>query len=207
MLYGCDVEGWVRQKPTSGSLPHLLLQETSATVPTQATWLAEVSELGPAEASPDAVPSTPHRPLILLTGGTGYVGARLLPLLEQRALPLRCLARRPDRLRAPVKATTEIVQGDVLDVPSLHRALQGVHTAYYLVHLMSSSQDFATQDRQAATNLRGPPPRPESSVSSTLGASATTATRSCPRTCGAAMRSDTFCARPGWTPSSSGRRW
>jgi uncharacterized protein YbjT (DUF2867 family) len=101
------------------------------------------------------LPAHHNRPLILLTGGTGYVGARLLPLLEQRALPLRCLARRPDRLRAPVKATTEIVQGDVLDVPSLHRALQGVHTAYYLVHLMSSSQDFATQDRQAATNFAG----------------------------------------------------
>ena len=42
-----------------------------------------------------------------------------------------------------------------MDVPSLHRALQGVHTAYYLVHLMSSSQDFATQDRQAATNFAG----------------------------------------------------
>ena len=95
------------------------------------------------------LPAHHTRPLILLTGGTGYVGARLRPLLEQRALPLRCLARRPDRLRAPVKATTEIVQGDVLDVASLDRALQGVHTAYYLVHLMSSAQDFATQDRQA----------------------------------------------------------
>jgi uncharacterized protein YbjT (DUF2867 family) len=58
-------------------------------------------------------------------------------------------------LRAAVKPTTEIVQGDVLDVASLDRALQGVHTAYYLVHLMAGSQDFAPADRQAATNFAG----------------------------------------------------
>ena len=69
----------------------------------------------------------PHypRPLLLLTGGTGYVGARLLPLLEQQACRLRCLARRPALLRAAVKPTTEIVQGDVLDVASLGPGLAG----------------------------------------------------------------------------------
>src|SRR4029434_483361 len=99
----------------------------------------------------------PHqpRPPLLLTGGAGYVGARLLPLLEQQACRLRCLARRPALLRAAVKPTTEIVQGDVLDVASLDRALQGVHTAYYLVHRMAGSQDFAPEDRQAATNFAG----------------------------------------------------
>ena len=99
------------------------------------------------------LPTPQPRPLILLTGGTGYVGARLLPLLEQQACRLRCLARRPALLRAAVKPTTEIVQGDVLDVASLDRALQGVHTAYYLVHRMAGSQDFASEDRQAATNF------------------------------------------------------
>ena len=49
--------------------------------------------------------------------------------------------------------TTEIVQGDVLDPASLDEALQGVHTAYYLVHLMSGSKDFEKEDRQAATNF------------------------------------------------------
>ena len=47
----------------------------------------------------------------------------------------------------------EVVQGDVLDPPSLDEALQGVHTAYYLVHLMSGSKDFEKEDRQAATNF------------------------------------------------------
>ena len=92
-------------------------------------------------------------PTILLTGGSGYVGGRLIPLLEQQGVKLRCLARNPEKLRPRVKATTEIVQGDVLDRPSLDRALQGVQTAYYLVHLMSGSKDFEREDRQAATNF------------------------------------------------------
>ena len=96
---------------------------------------------------------TANKPLILLTGGTGYVGGRLIPLLEKQGVRLRCLARNPEKLRPRVQLGTEIVQGDVLDPPSLDRALQGVHTAYYLVHLMSGSKDFEQEDRQAATNF------------------------------------------------------
>ena len=94
-------------------------------------------------------------PTILLTGGSGYVGGRLIPLLERQGVKLRCLARSPDKLRPRVETATEIVKGDVLNQPSLDRALQGVHTAYYLVHLMSGSKDFEREDRQAAMNFAG----------------------------------------------------
>lgn len=94
-----------------------------------------------------------NRPLILLTGGTGYVGGRLIPLLEKQGVRLRCLSRSPEKMRSRVQPGTEIVQGDVLDPASLDRALQGVKTAYYLVHLMSGSKDFEKEDRQAATNF------------------------------------------------------
>src|SRR5688572_13593173 len=94
-----------------------------------------------------------NQPVVLLAGGTGYVGTRLTPLLEQEAVRLRCLARAPDTLRRQVMQTTEIVQGDVLDPPSLDRSLQGVHTAFYLVHLMSGSEDFEKDDRRAAMNF------------------------------------------------------
>ena len=96
-----------------------------------------------------------NRPLILLTGGSGYVGGRLIPLLEKQGVRLRCLARSPEKMRPRVQPGTEIVQGDVLDPASLDRALQGVQTAYYLVHLMSGSKDFEKEDRQAATNFAG----------------------------------------------------
>src|SRR6478672_8269948 len=98
-------------------------------------------------------PEVPNPPVVLLTGGSGYVGGRLIPLLEKQPVVLRCLARNPDKLRPVVKELTQIVRGDVLDPGSLDEALQGVHTAYYLVHLMSGSQDFEKEDRQAATNF------------------------------------------------------
>jgi uncharacterized protein YbjT (DUF2867 family) len=42
-----------------------------------------------------------------------------------------------------------------LEPASLDRALPGVRTAYYLVHLMSGSKDFEKEDRQAAMNFAG----------------------------------------------------
>jgi uncharacterized protein YbjT (DUF2867 family) len=94
-----------------------------------------------------------NRPLVLLTGASGYVGGRLIPLLEQQWVRLRCLARSPEKMRSRVRPATESVQGDVLDAPSLDEALRGAHTAYYLVHLMSGSTDFEKEDRQAALNF------------------------------------------------------
>ncbi len=98
-------------------------------------------------------PDVPNSPVVLLTGASGYVGGRLIPLLEQRPLVLRCLARNPDKLRPSVKETTQIIRGDVLDPASLDVVMKCVQTAYYLVHLMSGSKDFEKDDRQAATNF------------------------------------------------------
>ncbi|MCX6552783.1 MAG: SDR family oxidoreductase [Acidobacteria bacterium] len=87
---------------------------------------------------------------VLVTGGTGYVGGRLIDALERHDADLRCLVRRPDSLRGRVQPTTDIVQGDALDAPSLATALAGVHTAFYLVHSMGATSDFADLDRRAA---------------------------------------------------------
>ena len=92
--------------------------------------------------------------LILLTGATGYIGNRLLPLLQQRNGRLRCLVRNSAVIRSKVSESTEIVQGDVLDRRSLAAALEGVSTAYYLVHTMGCSTDFEKLDRDAAENFR-----------------------------------------------------
>ena len=97
--------------------------------------------------------SKTQHPLILLTGATGYIGGRFLKTLEQAGHRVRCLARRPEFLRPKVGPETEVVRGDVLDPQSLVAALHGVHTAYYLIHSMSSAQDFEAIDRQAAENF------------------------------------------------------
>ncbi len=87
---------------------------------------------------------------ILLTGATGYVGGRLLPLLEESGNDIRCMSRRPESLSHAVAEGTEAVYGDALDAASLNSALAGVHTAYYLVHSMGSDADFEETDRVAA---------------------------------------------------------
>ena len=91
--------------------------------------------------------------MVLLTGASGYVGGRLLPLLEQEPVQVRCLVRAPGAFRAPTAPSTTVVAGDVLDPASLGPALDGVHTAYYLVHLMSGPGDFEAQDRAAAAHF------------------------------------------------------
>lgn len=90
---------------------------------------------------------------VLVTGGTGYVGGRLIPLLEQRGLAVRCLARRPEFLRPRVGSSTEVMAGDVLQPESLVAALQGIDTAFYLVHSMGTGKDFEDEDRTAAKNF------------------------------------------------------
>jgi len=99
----------------------------------------------------DAAEAKP--PFVLLTGATGYVGSRLLPRLQERGCRVRCLTRDKAKLSGSAFSATEVVEGDVLDRPSLVCALAGVQTAYYFVHLMESSPDFVAEDRTAAENF------------------------------------------------------
>jgi uncharacterized protein YbjT (DUF2867 family)/tryptophan-rich sensory protein len=90
---------------------------------------------------------------VLLTGASGYVGGRLLRLLLDRRIPVRCLARRPEFLSPRIPGGVEVVQGDVLDRASLDAAMEGIATAYYFVHSMGAAEDFEEADRRGARNF------------------------------------------------------
>jgi len=94
-----------------------------------------------------------HPGHILLTGATGYIGGRLLPLLVADGWRVRCLARQPEHLFSRVPSGVEVVRGDLLDPASLSAAMQDVVAAFYLVHSMGATGDFETQDRLAAENF------------------------------------------------------
>lgn len=94
------------------------------------------------------------RPVVLLTGATGYVGGRLLRRFRDQDVSLRCLVRDPQKWQPRTDPNIQTVQGDVLQPSSLDAALQGVDTAYYLIHLMSGSNNFEKEDRDAAKNFR-----------------------------------------------------
>jgi uncharacterized protein YbjT (DUF2867 family) len=97
---------------------------------------------------------------ILLLGATGFVGSRLIPELARRNIALRFLVRDPSKVSArfPHLETGEVVQGDLLTGKGVGEALQGIHSAYYLVHSMGGkslfrNMEFAEKDKQAARNF------------------------------------------------------
>lgn len=91
------------------------------------------------------------KPKILVTGASGFIGRRLVArLLAEGYLP-RCLSRRKV---AASSGGVENVIADLLDPDSLRDALDGIDTAYYLVHSLDAGEkDFAARDRAAAENF------------------------------------------------------
>ncbi len=91
--------------------------------------------------------------LVLITGATGYVGSRLTAALREKGLRMRCLVRRPEALGREAASGAEVIAGDVLRVDTLAPAMEGVESAYYLVHSMAERGDFEREDRAAAENF------------------------------------------------------
>lgn len=92
-----------------------------------------------------------ERSTLLITGATGFVGGALLDRLRGQA-PLRALVRDADRLDEA--DDVEVVEADLTDADSIGTALDGIDTAYYLVHSMEAGvTGFADADRESAENF------------------------------------------------------
>ncbi len=92
--------------------------------------------------------------LILVTGATGYIASRLIPLLLDAGYRVRCLARNPERLKARRwYGQVEIVAGDVTRPETLPAAMDGVQAAYYLVHSMAAGHGYHRIDLDSARNF------------------------------------------------------
>ena len=78
--------------------------------------------------------------MLLLTGATGSIGSRLLPLLLERGEDVRCLVREPRRLGAH-RVDVQIALGDLGEMSDpylVRQALRGVDT---VVHLAATIRD------------------------------------------------------------------
>jgi uncharacterized protein YbjT (DUF2867 family) len=90
----------------------------------------------------------------LVTGATGYIGARLVPRLLDEGHQVRALARNPAKLDGvPWRERAEVARGDLTDLDSLVAAFDGVDVVYYLVHSMGSSKSFADEESRSVRNV------------------------------------------------------
>ncbi|WP_413456192.1 SDR family oxidoreductase [Glutamicibacter sp. FR1] len=89
--------------------------------------------------------------LIAVTGASGYIGGRLVPLLLSNGHQVRVFTRDAQRLRdIPWRSQVEVVEGDLQDRGAVARLCKDVDLLYYLVHSMSGTRDFAAQEKACA---------------------------------------------------------
>ena len=93
---------------------------------------------------------------ILLTGATGYIGKRLLPVLVKHGHHVVCCVRDKKRFTAPesIKGSLSVIEIDLLKEESLKNIPEDIDAAYYLVHSMSSSDDYKRLEHLSAVNFR-----------------------------------------------------
>ncbi|MEM5566374.1 SDR family oxidoreductase [Psychroserpens sp. AS72] len=94
---------------------------------------------------------------ILVTGATGYIGKRLIPLLANSDHQVVCAVR--DKLRADKSYaeddTIDVVEADFLKPETLHDIPNDIDVAFYLIHSMSnSSKDFESLEERCAVNFK-----------------------------------------------------
>ncbi len=94
-----------------------------------------------------------QQPIILVSGATGYVGGRLVPILLERNYKVRCMVRDTSIIEGRGWTNIEIVGADVLQYETLLSAMEHVSVAYYLVHSMAGGKGFQERDMISARNF------------------------------------------------------
>ena len=87
----------------------------------------------------------------LVTGATGFVGARLAAAIAESGDGVRCLVRDRAKAGSLEGLGCEIHEGDVLRPETLRGAGQGIDAAYYLIHSMAAGGDYGDRERRAAS--------------------------------------------------------
>jgi uncharacterized protein YbjT (DUF2867 family) len=79
--------------------------------------------------------------VILVTGGSGFVGGHVVHELRGRELPVRCLVRNPRKAARLAGWGCELAEGDMTDPASLRRAVDGVEAVVHLVAIRQGRRE------------------------------------------------------------------
>jgi uncharacterized protein YbjT (DUF2867 family) len=79
--------------------------------------------------------------LILVTGGSGFVGGHVVHELRGRELPVRCLVRDPKKAAKLAAWGCDLIEGDMTDPAGLRRAVDGVDTVVHLVAIRQGRRE------------------------------------------------------------------
>jgi uncharacterized protein YbjT (DUF2867 family) len=93
--------------------------------------------------------------MILLAGGSGTLGTRLLPLLAGRGLDVRILSRNPGKVQPVIGDRVEVVPCDVRDVRAVEQAVAGARTVISAITGFGMARDISprTVDWEGNRNL------------------------------------------------------
>ena len=94
--------------------------------------------------------NAPDDRLRLVFGASGYIGGNLVPALVAAGQRVRATARNVEVLEARHWPGVQLVAADALNPATLAAALEGVDTAYDLLHSRAAGSNFAALDREAA---------------------------------------------------------
>ncbi|MBW4888377.1 SDR family oxidoreductase [Mucilaginibacter sp. HMF5004] len=92
---------------------------------------------------------------VLIAGANGYVGTRLLPVLLEQGHDVVCLVRDKRRFRemSDYGDKVTIITGDLLKDSTMQAFPPNIDAAYYLVHSMTDTPEFAQLEALSAHNF------------------------------------------------------